>query len=91
MSLALECWEQATGKTKTDLAKKSGIWTVYTNKNGFERTQTLDKYLDGKTFPKRPRWNKVFQTLDFVLLSCEKDSRLKTELEKTFAELRRIK
>ena len=91
MNLALECWEQATGQTKPDLARASGIWTVYMNKDGFERTQTLDKYLDIEKFPKRPRWNKIFQTLDFVLLSCETDFKLKSELEDLFSKLQQTK
>ncbi|MCP3871622.1 MAG: response regulator [Desulfobacteraceae bacterium] len=70
MILALEYWENSTRLTKADLADQSGIWKVYVNHNGFERTQTLDKYLDIKSFPKKPRWQKIFDTIDFVLFTC---------------------
>ena len=87
MNLALEYWQEATGLTKIDLAEKSGIWKVYMNKDGYERTQTLDKYLDIKQFPKQPRWNKIYQTIDYVLLACKTPSRLKQELEIAFSRI----
>lgn len=88
MNLALEYWQEATGLGKVDLAEQSGIWKVYMNKDGFERTQTLDKYLKIERFPKQPRWNKIYQTIDYVLLTCKTPSKLKEELEITFSTLR---
>ena len=91
MNLALQYWENSTGSTKVELAKSSNIWKVYMNQNGFERTQTLDKYLDIKQFPKIPRWNRVFQTADFILLSCRTPSNLRDELETELSKLRMLK
>lgn len=90
MNLALEYWIESTGSSKVDLAVMSGLWKVYMNENGFERTQTLDKYLDIRLFPKVPRWSKVYRTVDFVLLSCQDESDLRTELEKTFLKFQML-
>ncbi len=91
MNLAIQAWETSTGKTKVDLARETNSWKVYMSKNGFERTQTLDKYLDSKRFPKNPRWNKVFQTADFVLLNSNSSLDLNSELEALLFELRALK
>ncbi len=91
MSLALQYWEASTGSTKVDLATQSGLWKVYMTRNGFERTQTLDKYLEITLLPKHPRWQKVFQTVDFVLLSCKSQSPLREELDVSFSKLRMLK
>lgn len=91
MTLALKYWESSTGQTKADLANNSKLWKVYMTKDGHERTQTLDRYLDLKKIPKIPRWNKVYQTVDFVLLSGQTESSLREELENSLAKLRVLK
>ncbi|MBU2513987.1 response regulator [bacterium] len=67
MNLSIDYWQQITGTTKADLAGKSKIWNVYTDSNGWERTQTLDKYLTVKTLPQYPHWKKIIKTADYVL------------------------
>jgi two-component system sensor histidine kinase ChiS len=81
MNHVLEYWEEATGKGKASLARQSGIWKVYMDKNGWERTQTLDKYMDIRTLPKRPRWKMIFKTADFVLAACNHASPLRNQVE----------
>lgn len=88
MNLALEYWRKETGLAKADLAGQSGIWTVYMNGDGFERTQTLDRYLNIEKFPNRPRWQNIYDTADFVLLSCTTDSGLRDELKTNFSNLK---
>jgi hypothetical protein len=75
LNLALELWVEETGKTKVDLARESGLWKVYMDADGWERTQTLDRYLDLLTLPSRPRWRQVTRTVSFVLAAIEKSAR----------------
>ncbi|WP_320040206.1 ATP-binding protein [uncultured Desulfobacter sp.] len=88
MQRSLAYWQETTGKTKGDLARESKIWKVYTNLDGWERTQTLDKYLDIKTIPKRPRISQVLKTGDFVLSSSSSSDATREEIEKALARLR---
>ena len=88
MTTCIEYWSETTGLSKFDLASKSGLWNVYTNKDGWERTQTLDKYLDLATLPKKPRWNLVNSTADFVLTFCDNRSYLRDYLESNQLKLR---
>jgi|WetSurMetagenome_2_1015567.scaffolds.fasta_scaffold00025_10 PAS domain-containing protein len=81
LTLSLEYWGACTGKTKYELAEESGVWKVQTNPDGWKRTQTLDKYLDVKTFPQNPRWNQLFKTADFVLVRCKNHLDLRKKLE----------
>ena len=81
MSLCFDYWIECRGADKFDLARASNLWTVYTNLDGWERTQTLDKYFDVSTLPKRPNWKKVLATVDFVLNSCLDPSPLRENLE----------
>ncbi len=90
MTLSLALWKKETGLTKIELAEQSGVWKVYMNGNGFERTQTLDKYLDINTFPKQPRWRNIFDTAEFVLAACTTESNPRTELEISFAGLKTL-
>lgn len=66
MNLAIEYWTETTGNNKFELARESGLWKVYTNHDGWERTQILDKYLDINTLPNRPRWKLIMATCDFA-------------------------
>lgn len=88
MNLALQYWQESTGLTKSDLADQSGIWKVYVSHNGFERTQTLDKYLDISSLPKQPRWQKILETIDFVLLDCDTPSLDRKKLEERSLQLK---
>jgi two-component system sensor histidine kinase ChiS len=88
MTCALECWTRSTGLTKADLATQTGLWRTYTNRDGWERTQTLDRYLRIETFPQRPAWSKVMRTADFVLSSAPGDAALRSRLEVLVDRLR---
>jgi len=70
MQAALDCWTEATGLGKGELAVQSGLWNVYMERDGYLRTQTLDKYLSLDTLPQRPRWRSVAATAEFVLSAC---------------------
>ncbi|WP_319468646.1 response regulator [uncultured Pseudodesulfovibrio sp.] len=65
MNLAVDCWTESTGTQKADMAEQSGLWNVYMERDGYFRTQTLDKYLEEGTLPGKPRWKKVLATADF--------------------------
>ena len=43
---------------------------IYMNPNGWERTQTLDRYLTLSTLPKQPRRRVVIRTAEYVLKHC---------------------
>jgi hypothetical protein len=81
MNRTIHYWVEATGRTKTDLAEESRIWSVYPDHNGWRRTQTLDKYLDIHTLPKRPRISQVLQTAYYVLKTCRTPSPRRDQLE----------
>lgn len=87
MNLCVAYWQSCSGADKFDLARSSKLWTVYINPDGWERTQTLDKYFDLNTLPKRPNWKKVLATADFVLHSCLEPSPLRENLEKNVEQL----
>lgn len=88
MQAALEAWSEATGDGKADLARESELWRVYMTPDGYERTQTLDKYLDLLTVPRKPRVKTVVQTADFVLRNSEPSPTLRDRLEGRLARLR---
>lgn len=81
MNLCVEYWIECCGTDKFDLARESKLWTVYTNPDGWERTQTLDKYIDINRLPKRPDWKKILATANFVLTRCSIPSLLREKLE----------
>lgn len=91
INLAVDYWVTATRMTKVELADKSKLWSVYYEKDGFARTQTLDKYLAEETLPQRPRWKTIINTADFVLNHCGEDSQLRNELSDALTQLRQMK
>lgn len=90
MQLALDLWTEATLATKADLARRSGQWAVYVNQDGWERTQTLDRYLALHTLPAKPRLNKVLLTGDFVLANAPADTFLRRRCVSALARLREL-
>lgn len=90
MNLAIEYWGEATGGNRADLAEKSGIWRIYMEKDGYARTQTLDKYLSQSTLPAQPRWRNVMATANFVLNSCNDPAPQRLELEKALTRLKEL-
>ena len=81
MNRTIHYWVESTGRTKADLAEESEIWRVYPDRNGWRRTQTLDKYLDIHTLPKSPRITQVLQTAYYVLKTCRTPSPRRDQLE----------
>ena len=79
MFLAVQYWENSTGKSKLDLAEESNLWKVYFD-NGSYRTRTLDRYLFLSTLPQKPRWRTAISTAFYVLANCPEIEPLKTEL-----------
>jgi hypothetical protein len=55
MNLALKLWSASTSTNRAELARRSGLWKVYFDKDRWERTQTLDRYLQLHTLPAYPR------------------------------------
>jgi len=88
MNLAVDCWLVCTRTGKAELARQSGLWNVYMEKDGYCRTQTLDRYLSESTLPHRPRWHKIHATAEFVLAACDENVPARTELEKCLGELK---
>ena len=86
MLIALQCWEQNTGKSKIDLAEESKLWRVSID-NGQLRVCTLDRYLDISKLPKLPRWHQVIKTAYFVLDTIKSESSIRDELEITLQAL----
>ncbi len=87
MCLALEYWT-ASGFTKADLAEQSGLWNVYMERDGYFRTQTLDKYLAEESLPQKPRWQHIHQTVQYVLATCTEPLPVRRKLEDVFVRLR---
>ncbi len=87
LNAALRLWvAQSPSRSKADLARESGLWTVYVNRDGWERTQTLDRYLTVETFPVKAHWKRIFKTIQFVLASpgitdAESRKQLERQLE----------
>lgn len=90
MNLSIKFWDEATGGNRADLAEQSGIWSIYIEKDGYARTQTLNKYLSQSTLPDRPKWKNVLATANFVLNSFDKPSPQRLELEKVLNRLMRM-
>jgi two-component system, sensor histidine kinase ChiS len=88
MQCSLDYWTESTSLTKAELARRSRLWSVYTNQDGWERTQTLDRYLQIATFPQKPQWFKVLKTADFVLANCTPPSAFRARLETLLTRLR---
>jgi signal transduction histidine kinase/CheY-like chemotaxis protein len=80
MQACLAIWEKHTGTARAELADRSGIWTVYTDRDGGRRTQTLDKYLDPVLLPGRPRIKSVLETVRYIESACTLDPKEKEEL-----------
>ena len=91
MNLSLDLWTASTQTSRVEMAEQSGLWNVYIGKDGWARTQTLDRYLDPASLPKRPRWKIVVSTADFVLAACrDTDLSLRHELEDALKKFRQM-
>ena len=95
MNLSLRYWELASGKTKLELAEKSGIWTITKDYYEGGRARNLDRYLRIPTIPKKPNLNNVLKTGDFVLAKCQGEfpdisDKLMTSMDQLEAIIRRL-
>ena len=88
MKLSLDCWTKLYGKDKFDLAERSGIWRIEMSPDGWQRTRTLDRYLDEAELPSKPRWHNVERTAEFVLCYTEDDFEGKEELSRALQVFR---
>lgn len=82
INLSLDLWTKTTQKTKSDLAKETGLWRIYVSKDGHERTQTLDRYMSLSTLPVYPRKKIILETVKFILNNCPDSSPEKEKLIK---------
>jgi two-component system sensor histidine kinase ChiS len=87
MQAVVDCWAAATGLGKGELAVQSGLWNAYMERDGYLRTQTLDKYLSLETLPQRPRWRSIAATAEYVLAACQ-ESHHHDELRRLLERLR---
>ncbi|PCK33150.1 tetratricopeptide repeat protein [Pseudoalteromonas piscicida] len=70
MTLTLTLWEQSSGKTRVELAEESKAWKVNID-DGRLRVRTLERYLNIKTLPKKPRIRNIVTTAQYVLTQCQ--------------------
>ncbi len=89
MCLALETWEMSTRKTKLELAKESRIWHINIENDCYEKTRTLDRYLNLKNLPVNPKIRNVIRTANFVLEHTSSESH-KIRLEAALLHLRSL-
>lgn len=87
MSKSLEVWEQNTGKGKLELAEESEIWRVSLDQGSY-KTRTLDKYLQIRSLPKKPRTKDVIDTVDFILQACAPQGETRNKLQEGLAQLK---
>ena len=78
LQLTVDVWIR-DGRELNALAVDSGCWTLTREQNHY-RPKTLKNYLHLKTLPKRPKWQLVMRTAEFVLGECD-TSPLSLELE----------
>jgi two-component system sensor histidine kinase ChiS len=78
LQLAVDVWIR-DGRELNALAVDSGCWTLTREQNHY-RPKTLKNFLHLKTLPKRPKWQLVLRTAEYVLGECD-TSPLSLELE----------
>jgi hypothetical protein len=81
MLLVIQLWKKKTGKTRIEFAQQSGLWKIHIDANGWQRTQTLDKYLDVQKVPKNPRWKTIIESAEYVIALGCCDDQLEKELK----------
>ena len=90
MQVAVFAWEVVCGKSKVDLAEKSGLWSWYIDAKGTARTKTLDRYLHEPTLPAMPRTVHVLGTARFVLKHCPESDPCHGRLREAMDALERL-
>ncbi|MFT4924766.1 MAG: signal transduction histidine kinase/DNA-binding response OmpR family regulator [Phenylobacterium sp.] len=89
MRSALNYWEIGSQKPKSKLISESEIWSGYLD-SGTYRSRTFDRYLQVKTLPKKPKWQKVVRTAHYVLDNCPLDDKARQNLEHSIAAITEI-
>ncbi|WP_022940784.1 response regulator [Psychromonas hadalis] len=89
MTQTLNYWENESGKTKFELAEDSQLWRVYLDRSTLQ-TRTLDKYLHIETLPKTPRWRTVLNTIDYVLVNCDSETKQREKIEQLRVQLQKL-
>lgn len=89
MSLALSIWEQSSGKTRIELAEESKAWKVNID-DGRLRVRTLERYLNIKTLPKKPRWRNIISTAGHVINHCPEDHAQLSTLKSKVQQLENV-
>jgi len=79
LELTANYYRPATGGTLAELGEQSGCWHITMN-SSTPRAYMLERYLDLKRLPKKPKWGLVFRTCDWVLRECEEQQPLKQEI-----------
>ena len=72
MVTSVALWKEATGREKWEFADQSRLWKIHPDEDGWQRTVTLDKYLDFRKMPKFPRWTAVVASAQFVIKAVQK-------------------
>ena len=79
LDLAVKYFRLATGESTAELARRSEYWHITMN-GSTPRAYMLERYLDLKRLPKKPKWGLVFRTCHWVLRECEEQQPLKQEI-----------
>jgi hypothetical protein len=66
MQGCIQIWRTHTKTNRIELAEASGFWNV-SIEDGRLRTRALDRYLDLKHLPAKPRWRQVVKTAHYIL------------------------
>ena len=88
MKTSVLYWELNQQKNKSELAAESGLWSTYIDDNGHTRSQTIIRYLQEHTLPKKLKSNLVINTAQFVLDQCSSDPVIRPRLEDSLNKLR---
>ena len=88
MEVVVHCWEDCQGKDQISLAQESKLWGAYLDKtNGVWRSPGIRQYLSASSMPKRPRWRKVAQTVEFLQAQLPKDDPHQQQLSELLGEI----
>ena len=60
---------------------------IAVNSDGFERPQTLDRYLSPTKLPRNPRWPRIYRTVEYVLAGCPRNTPQRKDLKAAYEVL----
>ena len=87
MCLSVLLWKAGTQKNNAELAQESGLWTV-SQDGSSARAITLQRYLNLKTLPRKPKWEIVLKTAEYVLEHVPGESFQCSELKQAVQRVR---